>query len=79
MIAARYRFEFIDLHMSVFGAVFILHILQKPFQYCVVYDVSSSRLLAVPLSHYLKDCKLRKGTRMCTEISSMPVVAVTSA
>jgi hypothetical protein len=45
----------------------------------VVQDVSSSGLISIPQSHYLKDCNLRKGLKICAEVTTIPVNGATSA
>jgi len=44
----------------------------------VVWEVSSSGLISIPMSHFLTDRNLRKESRLCAEMRSIPVVRVTS-
>ena len=46
--------------------------------YCVVYKVSSSGLICIPLSHFLNNFSFRNKSRICAETGRSPVVGVTS-
>jgi hypothetical protein len=44
----------------------------------IVYEVSTSEVISIPLSHFLNDRNCQTESRICAEMRSIPVVAVTS-
>ena len=78
-IFARYAFRFNTGHMSMFGTVFILHLVQKCLLVlgCIRSLVLTNNIHS--LSHILNDCNLPKKSKICAEMRSIPIVGVTSA